>query len=316
MARIYFAAEDLSRIRLTTTLGPLAESVFALDLLARPSSVVYQDWRHRVFAAGRSGTATTSLLRQRFRPIPDLLWLLRRPSGVDDERLRATGLTRTAVASAVQDFCRIAVVPYWGRARRYLESERDAHGRMLVTGGIERLLGMVHAGARWSAPMLELPLERSGDVYLDGRGLALAPSLFLPPRCCVLVDTDLPGEPPVLVFPVPPDRRAALMLWHGVEEGDQTLEALLGRTRAGLLRVLTDSHTNGELAERLSISPAGVSQHTAVLRDAGLITSRRDRKTVLHTLTRLGTAVVLGLHLDGDAASRPASLPQSEIVHR
>jgi DNA-binding transcriptional ArsR family regulator len=42
----------------------------------------------------------------------------------------------------------------------------------------------------------------------------------------------------------------------------------------------------------LAISPAAASQHTTVLRNAGLLVSRRDRNTVLHTLTPLGAAML------------------------
>jgi DNA-binding transcriptional ArsR family regulator len=46
------------------------------------------------------------------------------------------------------------------------------------------------------------------------------------------------------------------------------------------------------VARRLNISPAAASQHTTVLRNAGLLVSHRDRNTVLHTLTPLGRAML------------------------
>jgi DNA-binding transcriptional ArsR family regulator len=42
----------------------------------------------------------------------------------------------------------------------------------------------------------------------------------------------------------------------------------------------------------LGISPAAASQHASVLRNAGLLVTRRDRNTVLHTLTPLGSAML------------------------
>ncbi|MFC9257864.1 ArsR/SmtB family transcription factor [Amycolatopsis thailandensis] len=50
--------------------------------------------------------------------------------------------------------------------------------------------------------------------------------------------------------------------------------------------------SSGELADRLGISAAAVSRHTTVLRDAGLITSRRHRAVVLHNLTPVGSALL------------------------
>ncbi|MBM0274445.1 winged helix-turn-helix transcriptional regulator [Micromonospora sp. STR1s_6] len=120
-------------------------------------------------------------------------------------------------------------------------------------------------------------------------------------------------DPPVLFFSVPPDRQTAPRLWNGADDGGQALESLLGRTRAGILRTLADSCTTGELADKLSISSAGVSQHTAVLRQAGLITTRRNRQTVLHTLTGLGAAVLLGMAYDCDPPIRPEPLSRLRV---
>ena len=53
-----------------------------------------------------------------------------------------------------------------------------------------------------------------------------------------------------------------------------------------------DGCTTGEVARRLNISAAAASQHTTVLRNAGLLVSQRDRNTVLHTLTPLGRAML------------------------
>ncbi len=45
---------------------------------------------------------------------------------------------------------------------------------------------------------------------------------------------------------------------------------------------------------RLGISGAAVSQHTAVLRRAGLLVSVRRSKNVLHTITPTGRALIEG----------------------
>jgi DNA-binding transcriptional ArsR family regulator len=50
--------------------------------------------------------------------------------------------------------------------------------------------------------------------------------------------------------------------------------------------------TASQLARRLGTSLSSVSRHAAVLRDAGLITSHRCGKGVVHALTPLGAAVL------------------------
>lgn len=63
---------------------------------------------------------------------------------------------------------------------------------------------------------------------------------------------------------------------------------LLGRTRAAILAMTATPHTTSDLARKLFISAASVSIHTKTLRSAGLLTTRRNGKAVLHTTTLLG----------------------------
>ncbi|MEV5508850.1 ArsR/SmtB family transcription factor [Streptomyces orinoci] len=70
------------------------------------------------------------------------------------------------------------------------------------------------------------------------------------------------------------------------------LAALLGTTRARVLRTIAKGTcTSSELARRAKTPLSTASRHTAILRDAGLITSHRDRNTVLHIITALGTSL-------------------------
>jgi DNA-binding transcriptional ArsR family regulator len=256
--------------------------------------VFFHTWRQRVHAAlGGHADAVRSLARS-VRPVPDLLWLLEWPGTADARVLAAAGLSQQQLTATIQEFAQIAVMPYWKKVRTFLEVERDARGRILTTGGVERLLTTLYPRIRWVPPVLEIPDERDGDVYLGGRGLLLAPSLFLFNRPAVLIDAAREDGQPMLVFSAPPDLEDAADVWDSYDRSEQALSALVGRTRAAVLEALTDTSTTGELASRLGISSAGVSQHTGVLRQAGLITTRRNRNTVLHTLTPLGLALLGG----------------------
>jgi len=289
---IHFTAADLSRVSVAVTIGPIAETVFALDMLGRPGAMAYEDWRQQVRQVLGARRAAISAMARAFRPVPDLLWLLATPSGTDERRLASAGHSRQEIATVVQEFYRMAVAPYWGRARRYLGAEREALGRILTTGGVGQLLAMVHPRARWEAPVLRLPLEPACDVHLAGRGLAITPSLFLRAGSCVLVSAAERSGRYTLVCPAPPSQASASHLWGGAGSSMAAVAALVGHTRAGLLDALTESRTTGELARRLGISAGAVSQHTAVLRQAGLITTRRHRVCVLHTITTLGAELL------------------------
>ncbi|MEV0736699.1 winged helix-turn-helix domain-containing protein [Streptomyces sp. NPDC050549] len=91
------------------------------------------------------------------------------------------------------------------------------------------------------------------------------------------------------------------------------LGALLGSTRARVLRCVADGLTTGELAQVVGISQSAASRHASVLRDAGLTTSRQIGPTVLHTLTPLGAAL-LGQARGERPVNRDASraLPRRE----
>jgi DNA-binding transcriptional ArsR family regulator len=71
-----------------------------------------------------------------------------------------------------------------------------------------------------------------------------------------------------------------------------SLAALLGRTRAAVLEAAVLGCTTGELSRRLDISPASASEHTAVLRKARLLTSRRNGPAVHHRPTPLGLTLL------------------------
>ncbi|MEU7596522.1 winged helix-turn-helix domain-containing protein [Streptomyces sp. NPDC039022] len=190
----------------------------------------------------------------------------------------------------------VAVQPYWRRVHAHLASVQDLRRDIMCRDGIGALLNSLGPGIRWNAPVLEINSAGMARVEPNGHGLLLSPSFFLQGGAAVL--PSLPGRAgssPVLVFPghsgghhcslldeVPPSAPAASRL------PQESLAALLGRTRAAILHALRDGCSNGELAEELGITPGAISQHTATLRNAGLISTHRSGGRVVHTVTALG----------------------------
>ncbi|MGP8301120.1 ArsR/SmtB family transcription factor [Streptomyces inhibens] len=162
--------------------------------------------------------------------------------------------------------------------------------------GIEALLNSLGPGIRWHAPVLEIDSEGTARVEPNGHGLLLSPSLFLQDAGAVVPSP--PGTvegSPILVFPDRPSDHCGLLSDEGplsmpaaTRRSQENLAALVGRTRAAVLDGLRDGCSNGELAEKLGVTPAAVSQHTATLRNAGLISTRRSGSQVVHTVTALG----------------------------
>src|SRR5690606_19460470 len=93
-------------------------------------------------------------------------------------RMRGTG---PAPHADVHRFRSVAVLPYWGRIRTYLEAERETRGRAVLAGGVESVLNELHPRINWRAPLLSVEDDHTGQtVDLFGEGLVIAPSLFAP----------------------------------------------------------------------------------------------------------------------------------------
>ncbi|MGW3038940.1 ArsR/SmtB family transcription factor [Kitasatospora sp. NPDC001159] len=211
-------------------------------------------------------------------------------------------MPRADIAAAVREFHQVALRPCWADIRARLEAERDLRRQIAGSGGVDALLGTLHPQIRWNAPVLEVPAEQDAELALDGRGLRLAPSLFLQGAGVLLRPRrDEPDEAPTLLFAMRPDRIGAPVL-AAVREamapagrgGEEPLAALVGRTRAAVLHEALEACTTSELAGRLGVTASAVSQHTAVLRAAGLIDTRRSGNGVLHTVTPLGRLLLRG----------------------
>jgi DNA-binding transcriptional ArsR family regulator len=70
---------------------------------------------------------------------------------------------------------------------------------------------------------------------------------------------------------------------------------LLGPTRSCVLRACLDNDlTTSALARMVGISQSSASEHASVLRAAGLISSVRTGRSVLHRITPIGVALVCG----------------------
>jgi len=342
--RIHFTAADVGRIRVSPTLGPLAETVMALSLLRcpLPPRALFGEWRTAVqgkvtpqmkalmtmIPAGSKGVDLCSLTGEaptigdgvqalltvprehllaemefadRYRRLPPAAWAMADPGA------------REPLADSAQAAYQVLVQPYWARIHACLHAEQLARRRTLAYEGGDRLLASLqNQWIRWRPPVLEVLVPGQTEMHLAGRGIALVPSVFVGQHPSLHEHLNDVQAAPWLVLPVADAGIGDARLWGGPRSGGTrpggtrpggtrprgtrprgtALAALVGRNRAAVLVSIADGCTTTELAERAGISVAAASQHASVLRDAGLIVTRRQGGAVLHLLTPLGTELL------------------------
>jgi DNA-binding transcriptional ArsR family regulator len=316
--RIVFTPEDLGRVRLAHAPDPLWETVLAtyrmrdhhLDLLGsawhreamrrrRVAAVnvltnlvpggYYPDFltpieSHQGLDAGLDALAHSP--RRQLRKEVDLL-IARRPgpppSWMHDLREGRSHVV-AHVVEAVRQVHDDVVAPWWPQARAQVDGERARRGRAFLDGGVDELLAGLRPVIRWNPPVLEADVDADTTIHLGGRGLLLVPSYFSRRSCDTYYDTE---STPVLVYPVSRNPVVDLRL-----DSRRSVEQLLGATRTAVLISTDTGRSTSEIARGVGISLAAASRHATVLRSAGLITTLRDGRTALHTLTPLGRSLL------------------------
>jgi hypothetical protein len=324
--RIHFTAEDLERIQVRPTLGPLAETVKAMGLLrcTQQPRAPYQQWRGQVKdRLTPQMTALTALIPPGSKGVdlpmltgiaPTMEQGVRALLAVPREQLLVEmeftdrmhklpaavwaaaeigGQARLQLAAAAVAAHQVLVEPYWTRIHACLHAEHVARLRTLAAGGPERLLASLQSQwVRWRPPVLEVLVPADYDVSLNGQGIALMPSVFVGQVPSLHQNPNDPRAVPWLVLPPTNGRMGLRDLWDNPGPHGAALAALVGRNRAAVLRTIADGCSTTELAGRVGISLAAASQHASVLRDAGLITTHRQGSAVLHVLTPLGAELL------------------------
>jgi DNA-binding transcriptional ArsR family regulator len=189
------------------------------------------------------------------------------------------------LAETMEAYWRAAVAPVWPRIRAFLEADIAHRARRLAEAGPEALFAGLHPAIAWSGERMEVGIGYDATIELAGRGLLLMPSAFTWARPATI---DLAPWQPTVIYPA----RGIATLWEEGRRSPAALSRLLGATRAAVLADLEAPRSTTELARRLSLSPAGASHHLTALRDAGLVTSRRDGRSILYVRTATADALL------------------------
>lgn len=211
----------------------------------------------------------------------------RRPSGWVRSLARGDREQVGEVVGAVRHGYDLLVAPQWSSVLEAVAVDRASRVREMAGRGVGPMLATLPGILSWDGRVLHTRYPMDRTVHLGGRGLTLLPSYFCWGNPITWINPELP---PVLVY-------------QAVGPGSQQppgpqpctrLVALLGRTRAECLRLLRTPRTTSELARQMGVSVGTASKQAAVLREAGLITSKRHGCAVRHGVTALGAAVLTG----------------------
>jgi DNA-binding transcriptional ArsR family regulator len=229
------------------------------------------------------------------------------PSPLADPAAREQALDLARARGAVQEAFaqRLLADPEAVRARvrDTLERSAQAFGDTAWTGVAvqladdlrlkNELLKRRGAGAALASVSSALALTPDGDcIVVDklqdsattarGAGVTFIPTVFGRPHLVVVYGH---GWQPVVQYPAAEPGPSAAAEPVSLDTVTLRLEALAHPVRLRLLRTLARGpHTTGELAHAWQLTPPEVSRHLAVLRRAGLLTTRRQGRYVHYTL--------------------------------
>jgi DNA-binding transcriptional ArsR family regulator len=191
------------------------------------------------------------------------------------------------ITSSLETYWRRAIEPDWRRMRSLLQEDLAFRLDELASGGIDRLFRNLHPSVRFSGTRIEIdrPFSCDGEP-MAGQGVLLVPCVFTWPAALPVT-----AAPHVPTITYPP--RGLGRLWEDRQDTtDSPLADLVGRTRAAIVSHLDLPMSTTHLAYQLGVSAPTLSVHLGILRNAGVVDSRRDGRAVLYYRTPLGSQLL------------------------
>jgi hypothetical protein len=189
------------------------------------------------------------------------------------------------LADVLRSYWERVLGPHWDRIRTRLEGDVLYRAQQTAGGGLRALLGDIDQSIQYEDARLVIHKSWSGSVDLRGRGLLLVPSVFVWPAVAII---DRGPWQPTLIYPA----RGSGLVWEPVGPSSDVLAALIGARRATILASLERPCSTTDLARVLDVGPSSISQHLAVLHEAGLIERHRVGRVVLYCRSSAGKALL------------------------
>ncbi len=205
--------------------------------------------------------------------------------------------TRAWLRQFVEDCDEAFFAETWSRLRHQLAADARHKTDLLLRRGLAEALAAVSPTVTLDKEAATITVDKLGighSATVDG-GLLLVPTSLGWPHLTVLHRY---GWQPVLHYPVGSPEPAAP---PSVEQLALRMTALSHPVRMRLCRHLARSaYTTGELAQFHEMTAPEISRHLSVLKKAGLLSTRRRGRYVLHQLdltvvARLGSDFLEGI---------------------
>jgi DNA-binding CsgD family transcriptional regulator len=337
LLRIHFSGDDLARTRLAGGPDPMWETLLSLHVLQQPEDVgPLRQWRNTVrkqvppstallhelapyrgysadfltpagvgdegFEAGLEAVLATP--RHRLRGDIAVLMAERRPTPWLRSLAEGRSTSLERLGHALRDYHSCAIAPFWRELCHQAAFDRAARAHMLVEYGLGRLLGTLLPAMRWQGRTLTVPYGGyDRDVYLDGRGLLVVPSMFCRGRPVCLRD---PGLPPVLVYPIAPalsrlgpaenamaGRDDDLHVATPARRGPAGVVRQLTRREQQVLALMAEGRSNEAITQRLGVSDKTVETHVRnIFAKLKLKPDLADHRRVLAVLAYLHSGLL------------------------
>jgi DNA-binding transcriptional ArsR family regulator len=284
MLRLHFEPADRGRV--IFGLAWHAETIASLQALRQPGRGPFLDrWGRAMRPRVRGAAEALVDAVPADGLVPDLFtpeWYSGMPTDRVIAELRQTqspeGAALLPFSDALAAYQMRCMAPAMPTIGALLRAELAHRAHMVFTAGVDAVLATLGPGIRWDPPVLTVRAPVNGDVRLGGRGLRLVPSVFWSRPGVIVAGY----RRPTLTYPLDPAPASP------PASRNDPLAALVGATRADVLRALVTGYGTGQLARELGVSASTASAHVTALREAGLAATMQTGRGVRHTLTPLG----------------------------
>lgn len=196
-----------------------------------------------------------------------------------------SGDTERRTLALIEKYWEWAIAPYWASIRSSLEEEILFRGRTLAVEGPEAMVSELGSTISWKRPILTAPYHRDLDHVVSKTKLLLIPTVFSGGMRMFAARDG--------VVAISYQVRTATLFNSGTVRKDSLestdrLAIMIGSRRAQVMRSLVMPKTTTSVAESLGLAKSTVSQHLAVLTEAGVVWRQRLGGQVFYQLDREG----------------------------